>query len=187
MCICKLLLSECVHFSCCSPIASASASAAAPRLHLLVITHMRHSTTFSKYTITSLVPPHKHPTSVTPEHINNEEYACASLPRASARASYVGTSEVRMTRVTFAVGRPRTRRSCLVLVVSEPQWPHGAIVPSLYLRRQRMLSSAHLSELSISESVRLSYAHNYGLYHMACNNIPCDIPECDPPRTYIHT
>ena len=38
----KLFLSNCVHFSCCS---IASASAAAPKLHLLVITHMQHSTT----------------------------------------------------------------------------------------------------------------------------------------------
>ena len=71
-----------------------------------------------------------------------------------------------MARVTFAVGRPRTRRSCLVLVVSEPQWPHHAVVPSLHLHCQRTLSSAHLFESSISECVRLCDAHDYSLYHM---------------------
>jgi len=94
---------------------------------------------------------------------------------------------VQVRRVTFAVGRPRTRRSCLVLVVFEPQWPRCAVVPSHHLHRQGTLLSAHLSESSISECVRLCDVHNYGLFHMVCNNIPRDIPERDPPRTYVHT
>ena len=56
------------------------------------------------------------------------------------------------------------RRSCLVLVVSKPQWHRCAVVPDCHLHCQKTLSSTHLSESSISECVRLCDAHNYGLY-----------------------
>ena len=79
---------------------------------------------------------------------------------------HAGTGESYMARVTFAVGQPRTRRSCLVLVVSELRWPRRAVIPSLHLHCQRMLSSAHLFESSISECVGLCDARNYSLYHM---------------------
>ena len=87
----------CVCFSCCSPIASASTaprlrplqllspiastSTAAPRLHLLVFpAHAQRSQTFphgvrgsvnlpsTRSRVTSPVPPHEHPTSVTHRH-----------------------------------------------------------------------------------------------------------------------
>ena len=112
-------------------------------------------------------------------------HAHLCLAPVCARHMRVQVGEARMAHVTFAVGR--LGRSCLVLVVSEPQWPRLAVIPSLHLHRQRTLLSAHLSESSISECVRLCDAHNYGLYHMVCSNIPSDIPECDPPRTYILT
>ena len=81
------------------------------------------------------------------------------------RVSYVyaGAGEARVVRAMFAAGRPR--RSCLVLVVSKPQWPRCA-VPDLHLHCQRTLSSAHLSELSISECVRLCDAHMAYTYGM---------------------
>ena len=73
-----------------------------------------------------------------------------------------------------------------MLVVSKLRWPRRTIVPNLHLHRQRMLSSTHLSESSISECVRLCDAH--GLYlAMVCNNILRDIPERGPPRTYVRT
>ena len=77
-----------------------------------------------------------------------------------ARMSYVGAGEALVARVTFSVGEA----SCLVFVVSKPRWPHCAVIPNLHLHRQRVLSSEHLSESSISECVRLCDAHNYGLY-----------------------
>ena len=86
-------------------------------------------------------------------------------------------------RVTFAVGS-RPRRSCLVFVVSKPRWPRCAVVPDIHLHRQRALSSAHLSESSISECVRLCDAHMAYTYGLVCN-----IPDRDPPRTctYVRT
>jgi len=51
------------------------------------------------------------------------DYACAS---------YVGADEVHMARVTFAVGEA---------VWYLPQWSRRAVVPDLYLHRQRMPSS----------------------------------------------
>ena len=49
------------------------------------------------------------------------------------RASDAGAGEVRVARVTFAVGEA----SCLVFVVSKPRWPRCAVVPDLHLHRPR--------------------------------------------------
>jgi len=73
----------------------------------------------------------------------------------------------------------RLRRGCLVFVASKPRWPHCAIVPGLHLHRQRTLSSAHLSDCVL---------HIWPISMVCtCNDIPHDIPECDPPCTYIRT
>jgi len=72
-------------------------------------------------------------------------------------------------------------RSCLVFVVSKPWWPCRAIVPNLHLHHQRMPSSVH-----VSECVGLCDTH-MAVWPMVCKNIPCDIPERDPPRMYVCT
>ena len=76
----------------------------------------------------------------------------------------------------------RFRRSCLVFVVSKPQWPCRTVVPDLHLHRQRTLSSPHLSRayLNVSDCV----THIWPIL-MVCNNIPHDIPEHDPPLMYL--
>ena len=73
--------------------------------------------------------------------------------------------EVHMARVMFVVGLGEAVFFC-VLVVSKPRWPHRVVVPNLHLHRQRMLSSAHLSESSISECVWLCDAHMAYTYSM---------------------
>ena len=75
----QLQLPDCVRFNCCSPIASAST--AAPRLHPLVASPVLKDSSQCSRTefevqyievrrsrVTSLVPPHEHPTSVTHGH-----------------------------------------------------------------------------------------------------------------------
>ena len=78
----------------------------------------------------------------------------------------------------------RSRRSCLVFVVSKSQWPCRTVVPDLHLHRQRTLSSPHLSRayLNVSDCV----THIWPIL-MVCNNIPHDIPdhEHDPPLMYL--
>jgi len=76
----------------------------------------------------------------------------------------------------------RSRRSCLVFVVSKPQWPCRTVVLDLHLHRQRTLSSPHLSQayLNVSDCV----THIWPIL-MVCNNIPHDIPEHDPPLMYL--
>ena len=69
-----------------------------------------------------------------------------------AHASYAGSGEARVARVTFVVGVA----SCLVFVVSKPRWPRCAVIPDLHLHRQRTPSSAiYLSRayLSVSDCV----------------------------------
>ena len=98
------------------------------------------------------------------------------------RASYAGAGEARMARVTFCC-RPIGDASCLVFVVSKPRWPRCAVVPDLHLHRQRTASSAiYLSRayLNVSDCV----THIWPI-PMVCNNIPRDIPERDPPHTYV--
>ena len=61
------------------------------------------------------------------------------------------------------------RGSCLVFVVSKLRWPRCV---------------RDLSESSVSECV----THIWPIpMPMVCNDIPRDIPERDPPRTYIRT
>jgi len=61
-----LLLPNCISFCCCSRITSASA--AAPRLRPLVITHMQYKVHVRRSRVISLVPPPEHPTSITHAH-----------------------------------------------------------------------------------------------------------------------
>ena len=89
----QLLLPDCVRFNRCSPIASASA--AAPRqLFWKIPAHAQCSRTFfaefevqknevQRSCVTSLVPPHEHPTSVT--HTNTRIDGSAFAKQAIAR------------------------------------------------------------------------------------------------------
>ena len=52
-----------------------------------------------------------------------------------AHASYAGSGEARVARVTFAVGVA----SCLVFVVSKPRWPRCAVVHDFNLHRLRSI------------------------------------------------
>ena len=84
------------------------------------------------------------------------------------RVSYVyaGAGEARVVRAMFAAGWPRRSWSCLMFVVSKPRWPCRTIIPDLHLHWQRTLLSAHLSEPSLSECVRLCDAHKAYTYGM---------------------
>ena len=74
----RLLLPDCVRFDCCSPIACTYPLAAPAGFQPNVLEHSSRSSRFStiaklKYEVAhhySLVPPHKHPTSVTHRHTN---------------------------------------------------------------------------------------------------------------------
>ena len=81
----------------------------------------------------------------------------------------------------------RPRRSCLVFVVTKPRWPRCTVIPDLHLHCQRALSSTNLSELSISECVRLCDTH-YGLYlwHVTTFRVTF-LSMTHHVRTYIRT
>ena len=78
--------------------------------------------------------------------------------------------------------------------VSKLLWPSCAIIPNLHLHHQRTLSSAvnyiYLSQAYLDVSNCWTYIWPIpmvlGRAHL-CNDIPRDIPERDPPSTYIHT
>jgi len=50
----------------------------------------------------------------------------------------------------------RPRRSCLVLVVSKPQWPRHAVVPDLHLHHQRVCASSFVWDPRDTHSSRWS-------------------------------
>ena len=109
------------------------------------------------------------------------------MPRASAadyaRASYAGEVEARVAKCLLSLS------SLVFVLVSKPRWPRRTVIPDLHLHRQRT-PSAHLSELSISECVTIDYLCLWCHIRpmpMVCNDIPRDIPERDPPRTYART
>ena len=111
------------------------------------------------------------------------EYACACMSCASAQTMHMCLMRVQLRRTWHML---RSLGS-LVFVVSKPRWPRHAVIPDLHLHRQRTLPT-HLSELSISECVTIDYlwCHIWPI-PMVCNDIPRDILERDPPRTYART
>jgi len=97
-----------------------------------------------------------------------------------ARASYAGAGEARVARVTFDVGSEKLFGVCSIQAAVAPLRPRPPS-PS----RQRTPSSAiYLSRayLNVSDCV----THIWPI-PMVCNDIPHDIPERDPPGTYVRT
>ena len=96
---------------------------------------------------------------------------CIFASHQCADYAYAGAGEAHVACVMFAV---------------EAVWPHRAIVPNLHLYHHRMLSSAmnyfSRAYLNVSDCVR----HIWPI-PMVYNDIPHDIPECDPLRTYAPT
>ena len=102
-----------------------------------------------------------------------------------AHALYMrpGAGEARVARVTIAVGAVFGVRSIQAAMAPLPRPTSASIVKERCRPRS-------ISESSVSECVRLRDAHTpaYGRpISMVCNDIPRDIPERDPPRTYVCT
>jgi len=79
----------------------------------------------------------------------------------------------------------RPRRSCLVFVVSKPQWPAAPSSPtSISIVKECCYPYIYLSRayLNMSDCV----THIWPI-PMVCNDIRRDIPKHDPPPTYVRT
>ena len=101
---------------------------------------------------------------------------CADYVHASYM--YMRVQARRAWYVTFAVGR-----RCLQYPSRDgPAMPQS--LTSISIAKKAVVRD-QISESSISERVRLCDAHM--ALPMVCNDIPCDIPERDPPRTYTRT
>ena len=96
----------------------------------------------------------------------------------------LGAGEARVARVTIAVGAVfgvRCIQAAMAPLQRRSRPPHPSSKNAVV--RDQYLSRAYLN-------VRLSDAHipAYGrLISMVCNDILRDIPERDPPRTYVRT
>ena len=88
-----------------------------------------------------------------------------------------------MARVTFALGSRREKLFSVCSIQAAMAPPRRSPRPPSLLPknavRDQYLSRAYLK---VSDCV----THIWPL-PMVCNDIPCDIPECDPPRTYVRT
>ena len=103
------------------------------------------------------------------------------MPRASARADYAHASYMYV-----GAGEARVVRVGELFVVSKLLWPRHAVVPDFHLHHQRSRRPRLIYLSRVYLNVSDCVMHIWRIT-MVCNGIPREIPECDPPRTYVRT